>query len=632
MFELRSTRDIVIIIAFVTLVVSSTAAWAINDQGSYTANFVQIMDSPLNIIDKAASISSGSMNVDLDVKNEGGSLVTVDIMVQIVNSTGDPLYVNPSGSDPSREIIGESDVQSVTFNPSQQKSLSFSVDLLGRTAEADGYTIFIEQDTTNFTTRGELTETGTQRDMSDSAIVYRTDDTGTPWHQYPQWRSYGGTWSAESQLPELISSSTITTDVIRMASTSDSATTQYISTIWRSDGNLNNYLFDSSTWTKAAFNTYIGLSSENIKPFDVEYETFSNDAIVVYAGSTAGQIKGKQLIGSTWYTMPVLTIGSSTIKYIKLAANPGFSSNEVALIAVAQDLKAYAAIWNGNSWQDAEEVTGTYGASSYYASSYQYETADITYRYDSEKPLVAIGSGRYILLQNYDSSRTSGDRWNAESSWYDTVPPPFPWLPPSTGPAGLKEHAGSSANIRWVVFASRMQSTSDNLALLTLDNTTGARVSGYLQNSIGGGYSWQSVKTLATTMYTSNYRTIDAAWAPDGSQYWVFGVESASTDLSYKTFAVDYGVFDEDTNGVDEWFTYTLGGPQVQMVQVRETPFIGEPNFFVTTIDSNAVIRTVTIETTLDPSVQTGFALQQITATHATQYDKECFDLAVNVE
>ena len=177
-----------------------------------------------------------------------------------------------------------------------------------------------------------------------------------------------------------------------------------------------------------------------------------------------------------------------------------------------------------------------------------------------------------------------------------------------------------------------MQSSSDNLALLTLDNTTGVRVSGYLQNSIGGAYAWQSVKTLATTMYTSAYRTIDAAWAPDGTQYWVFGVEASSTDLSYKMFDVDYGTFDEDTNSVDEWFTWALGGTQVQMVQVRETPFIGEPNFFVTTIDASSVIQTTTIETTLDPSVQTGFDIQQITATHATQYDKECFDLAVNIE
>ena len=630
MFELRSTKDIVIIVAFVTLVVSSTAAWAVNDQGSFTANFVQIMDSPMNIIDKAASISAGDMNVELDLKNEGASLVTVDVMVQIVDDNGDPMYVNAAGTDPSREIIGESDVQSVSFNPSQQKTLTFAVDLLGREADAEGYTIYIEQDTTNFTTRGEITETGSQRDMSNSVIVYRTDDTGIPWHQYPQWRSYGGTWSAESQLPELISSGTITTDVVRVASTSDSAAEQYIATIVKNDGALNNYLFDSGTWTKAAFNRYIGTSTENIKPFDVEYESFSNDAVVVYASTTAGQIKGKQLIGSTWYTMPVLTIGSSTIKYIKLAANPGASSNEVALVAVAQDLKAYGAIWNGNSWQDAEEITGNYGGTTYTASSYEYETADITYRHNSQKPLVAVGSGRYILLQNYDSSRTLGNRWVVESGWYDFIPPPP--FPPSIGPTGRKEHAGSGANITWVVFASRMQSSSDNLALLTLDDTTGVRVSGYLQNSIGGAYAWQSVKTLATTMFTSAYRTIDAAWAPDGTQYWVFGVEASSTDLSYKMFDVDYGTFDEDTNTVDQWFTWALGGTQVQMVQVRETPFIGEPNFFVTTIDASSVIRTTTVETTLDPSVQTGFDLQQITTTHATQYDKECFDLAVSIE
>ena len=630
MFELRSTKDIVIVIAFVTLVVSSTAAWAVNDLGSFTANFVQIMDSPMNIIDKAASISSGDMNVDIDIKNEDSVYVTVTVMIQIVDSDGDPLYVSTLGTDPDREIIGESDAQTSGFNPGQQKTLSYSIDLLGRASEADGYTIFIEQDSTDFTVRGEKTETGSQRDMSNSAIVYRTDDTSVPWHQYPQWRSYGGTWSTQNVLPELIASQTIHTDVVRVASTSNTATTQYIATVLRSDGNLNNFLYDTGTWTKAAFNTYIGPSSENIKPFDVEYESYNNDAIVVYAGSTAGQVKGKQLIGSTWYTMPTLTIGSSAIKYIKLAANPGPSSNEVALVAVAQDLKAYAAIWNGNSWQDAEEVTGDYGGTTYTATSYEYETADITYRHNSQKPIVAVGSGRYILLQNYDSSRTSGDRWNVESSWKDTfTPPPFP---PPIGPPGRKIHAGSTANIRWVVFASRMQSTSDNLALLTLDDTTGVRVSGYLQNTLGGSYSWQNVKTLATSMHTSLYRTIDAAWAPDGSQYWVFGIEDTSTDLSYKMFNVDYGVFDEDTNSVDEWFTWTLGGTQVQMVQVRETPFIGEPNFFVTTIDASSVIQTTTIETTLDPSVQTGFALQQITSTHATQYDKECFDLAINIE
>ena len=627
---MRSTKDVVIIIAFVTLVVSSTAAWAINDQGSYTANFVQIMDSPMNILDKTASISSGNMNVDLDIVNEAGVRVTVTVMIQIVDTNGDPLYVTPTGTDPSREIIGESDAQTIAFNKDQQKTLSFSIDLLGRAAEADGYTIYIEQDSTDFTIRGEKTETGASRDLSNSAIIYRTDDSKKPWHQYPQWRTYAGTWSSQDVLPELIASETITTDVVRIASTSATADTQYIATILRSDGNLNNFLYDTGAWAKAAFNTYIGAPTENIKPFDVEYETFSNDAVVVYTSSTAGQINGKQLIGSTWYTMPTLTIGSSTIKYIKLASNPGPSSNEIALVAVAQDLKAYAAIWNGNSWQDAEEITGDYGGTTYTASTYLYETADITYRYDSEKPIVAVGSGRYILLQNYDSSRTSGDRWIVEPGWYDFIPPPP--FPPSIGPTGRKEHAGSGANIRWVVFASRMQSSSDNLALLTLDDTTGVRVSGYLQNSLGGAYAWQSVKTLATTMYTSNYRTIDAAWAPDGSQYWVFGVEASSTDLSYKMFNVDYGVFSEDTNTVDSWFTYALSGTQVQMVQVRETPFLGEPNFFVTTIDASSVIQTTTIETTLDPSVQTGFALQQITSTHATQYDKECFDLAINIE
>lgn len=644
MFELRTTKDIVIIIAFCTLVISSTAAWAINDQGSYSSNFVQIMDSPMNIIDKAASISAGNMIIELTIKNESTSRLTINILVQIVDEDGDPLYVNPSGTDPSRAIIGESDAQISTFNKAQQKTLYFSVDLLGREAEADGYTIYIEQDSTDFTTRGEKTETGVQRELSSSAIVYRTDDTKKPWHQYPQWRQYTGTWSNEGQLPELVASQTITTDVVRIASTSSTTDTQYIASILKSDGKLNNYLFDNYYWQKATFDTSIGLSSENIKPFDVEYETSSSDAIVVYAGSTAGQVSGKQLIGATWYTMPTLTIGSSTIKYIKLAANPNPASNEIALVAVAQNLKAYAAIWNGNSWQDYEEITGVYtsGSVSYTttATTYEYEPADITYRYNSEKPVVAVaaqdsGDGCYIVMNNYDSARTPGDRWNGEYGWWNVVFPPFP---PQIGPSGVRTHANSDADIRWVIFVSRRQSSSNNLALVTLDDSSnpshpnGVTVSGYLQNTAGGGYSWQNPSTIATTMFTSNYRTVDAEWAPDGTQFWVFGAEYSSTDLSYKVFDVDFGTFDEISTSLDNWFTYTLGGGQVQMVQVRATPFLGEPNFFVTTIDDSAVIQTTTIETTTNPADQSGFALQQITDTHATQYDKECFDIAVNVE
>jgi hypothetical protein len=110
------------------------------------------------------------------------------------------------------------------------------------------------------------------------------------------------------------------------------------------------------------------------------------------------------------------------------------------------------------------------------------------------------------------------------------------------------------------------------------------------------------------------------------------GASLDATGLKYKVFDVDYATFDEMGTTVDTWYTYALGGGQIKWVQVRATPFLGEPNFFVTTIDDAAVIKTTNIDTTSTPTDQSGFSMQKITDTTATSFTKECFDIAVKIE
>lgn len=610
---MRKTKDIVIIIAFVSLVVSSTAAWAINDQGSYTSNFVQIMDAPMKIVDKTSDVSSGNFVVDIDIRNQDTSPLTATVMIQLVDHDGDPMYVDVNGTDPSRAIMGEAEAESVTWNAGQKKSVDFEVNLQGRGSELGGYTIYIEDDSSDYATRYEKTETGEKRDVSEGMAVYREDDTTSPYKQRPKARQFLADWQAEVKLPWTVKTAEGTSNTIRADATTDTSKTEFLAAVFRGDGKPSFFDFVDDTWTKTDLGVVIGNASENIKPFDIEYESNSAHGLIVYADTTAGQIKGKMFMNEAWYTAPTLTMGSSQIKYIKMAADPDPSSDEIAIVAVAEDLKAYAAIWNGNSWADVEELTGLDGWwVSQSATDYEYEVADIAYRYDNGLPIVVVAAGDHLIMQDYDGTRTSGDRWDFHDQWRGEYYGYGNWY--SNGPDGVKLHTNKGGEIRWVVLNSERKTSSNQLGLITLDTNTnitvpnGVYLSGYLEES--STYSWVEAKELARTMESSDTRTIDGDWAPDGTQFWVFGAQKDNASLSYKLFDVDFGTFDEATTSVDEWFGYDMGGNDgdIQWVQATPTPFLGEPNFFIATISDVNELRFTNIETTTDPTDQSGFS------------------------
>ncbi len=174
--------------------------------------------------------------------------------------------------------------------------------------------------------------------------------------------------------------------------------------------------------------------------------------------------------------------------------------------------------------------------------------------------------------------------------------------------------------------------TSNRLALLLLDAGNDVWLSAYIAQTFGGGgYYWQSPKYLDTGVASDLTRCIDGDWAPQNTEFWVFAGDGQGDDLSYKVFDINYGTLSEYVNSWNQWFTYSytsLGAKQ--WVQARAVPYIGTPEFFITTLDENNELMITNIPADATIGDSTSFSTFEATAGSATTglSSYESFDVA----
>ena len=604
---MRLTRDIVIIAAFLTLMVSSTAAWVINNQGEYTSNFIAVQDFNATIYNLESSYPVGQpddIQISFKIFSISGTYPGSEIIVQLVDANGD-LLVN--GTDPTTDYLHA--VTYVDISPIEQTVTVTIVDTYfpeSLQTLVDGFVIRLASNSADYNTRLEKVKTDVVQ-VKGSFIIYRSSADTT----VPRYRYWGDdyTWGIENDLnPHSNSIRTVLTEFSSKPAEAENA----IAAVMATNGDLATYHNTAGSWSGPISIATIPSGSDT-RSFDLGYEYTSGEGIIVYGiNSNSNLLYVKVFTGGTWVQGPNLSIHtrSKNISYIKMASKKTSGSNEIAVVYVDTSNKVYVAIWNGdtNTWGTPYAVNG--GAKNT-SSSNQYEPVDLTYLYSSGDLIVAIASSSNIRMV-----RMVGSTWQTETAW---------------GPGGIKAMA-TSGNIRYVILRPLLVSGSDNLAMAAFTDLNDLWLTAYTYNQIGGQYYWQNSFLVDDNMVGPGTRSFDGDWAPTGTKFWLFGGEFLSDSLSYKVYTVAVnGLFYELSSlGSGVWHTYDYD-PLIpfqyqQWVQVKVAPYDGEPNFFVNILNGDNELYSIAVPGVTDITDTSGYYTTDIGDTGSYAY--ECFNVA----
>jgi parallel beta-helix repeat protein len=111
--------------------------------------------------------------------------------------------------------------------------------------------------------------------------------------------------------------------------------------------------WDARRWSDtspAVLSTRIAAANADERGFDVEYEATSGEALLVYADG-ANNVLARSLVEGAWSAAaPVFApaLNTGTVLWTELVPRPG--TNEVALVALDDQQRLAAAIWDGTQW------------------------------------------------------------------------------------------------------------------------------------------------------------------------------------------------------------------------------------------------------------------------------------------
>ena len=267
------------------------------------------------------------------------------------------------------------------------------------------------------------------------------------------------------------------------------------------DTEVNGMMWDGSSWTAFSFNPLADLSDSFWWSVDVEYESTSGDAVMVWSNASTNfaPISYRVWNGSTWSSASTITTPRDLeATQLKLAADP--TSDEMVLIASNSDGDNYAVVWDGSSWGNG--ITLDLGAGDYE------EDVNVAYEHSSGDALVTFGKGNSNLYY-----RT----WNG-TAW--------------SGELSTAAAAGVSGATRWTVTAS--DPTSDRIVVGVITNNPDIWV------TVWDGSAWGSSLEVEPT--------------PQGQVYPAIGVAFEATT------GEALAVYGEGTSNLPRYVTWTSGG------------------------------------------------------------------------
>ena len=151
----------------------------------------------------------------------------------------------------------------------------------------------------------------------------------------------------------------------------------------------------------------------------VAYESMSGDALLVYGNDDINDVRYRTRNNgtNTWSNETIISsLSLSSDRNVEraiLRADPDSNSDNVVLGVVDGDVKGWAAIWNGTSWQNQIQLPNDDGNNKLTGNAYP----SMALAFEGEQ------SGNALVVYGDGSSKTKvwSQRWNKTTSmWADT--------------------------------------------------------------------------------------------------------------------------------------------------------------------------------------------------------------------
>jgi hypothetical protein len=310
---------------------------------------------------------------------------------------------------------------------------------------------------------------------------------------------------------------------------------------------LTIYVFrwNGSTWTQDFTVTTNVVTSRKM---DLAYEQVSGDALFVYSDAT-NTIKYRKRVNGSWDGASS-TAGTATApkSWIKMVSQK--STNSILLGYVNTSNQVGAMIWDGdtNTWNNEIQDIGHVAA-----SGNAEETFAIAWETQSQAAMIMWATASSTIeYQRFDGSSWSGD---------------------TTGVSGY------AANVDWVTAGSDDRSTSNDIAIGTMNTGATPRC----DFAVWDGSSWTRYTATSITCRSNADRGINVAFEHGtGQAVWVYNSSTATTQLSYLTWTsgggfVTHGTVDGTTETTPLSIQMYSDPNSVGIIVIYDRPDTGTP-------------------------------------------------------
>ncbi|HAM38227.1 MAG TPA: hypothetical protein DCP53_02340, partial [Elusimicrobia bacterium] len=184
-------------------------------------------------------------------------------------------------------------------------------------------------------------------------------------------------------------------------------------------------VWNGSTWANQQALETVGTNSAFQQGFDVVYTSSYNYAMIAWNEDGDNKIQYRQWFStaSAWgneATIPAteITTGNDEgYRWIKLAANPLSTSNEILIGCYDTEYDINMAVWDGSIWDDGNAIN--YNATT--GISYEYRCFDVSYERSSGRGIVGYASAskpykaRYVFWSGASWGTGAATQYNIKS-------------------------------------------------------------------------------------------------------------------------------------------------------------------------------------------------------------------------
>ncbi len=554
---MRVTKDVLIVTAIISLMISSTAAWWVGgletkENYPYVINFV---DTGF-VVTQSDWVYSGTSKVilTLSIRNDSGEVQNADISIIPLDSNGDVIYdglVSMTQNATTGYVAsGDTWTQQFLFQKSgiRTELNVFEILITGEDSIVTGdklSTINIEQDI--YTSGG-----GTSLPVN-TFVGYMS---GTVDRQmYPKYRYYDESWSDEIEIVSPVSEKI---REVRLAfNPNPSDNDRAVMVVLTDDGYLQAYDYDGFSWSTPTTLARLWNYSpyQPLKPFDIAFESLSGDCLVIYENELYNngyrELAYRIFDGTTWSQEYYLDDpkndwpnSNQDYDWIRLESDP--NSDNIGFVTFDAGWWDYElAIWDGSDWTDWKHIDyGPWDSDGL--------CCDIAFEYTSGDCIAVISEGSNIGYYVWDGS------WSSHSSFQLTNYAWYGWT--------------------WLQLKPQNDDGSNRMMLLALDKD-----GRYAAAIDWTGSSWSGIGTVLDTQLESSWgRCIDGDWEPNATRFLVAAGDKNIDAISYKTWTPSGG-WSHPTNSWAQYWT-SFGNDQV-WIQVEANPSGGSPYMTVAWID-----------------------------------------------